>query len=601
MVWASFSLEMGRIVRMRRMTLVALFVLVATGFSQTNSGSSHQRTRDLRELVAKAYAQNEIDDQAMQGVLNQIAQLASGNNAGTRARQQQLEPLADCVVAIHFLQRQPLKRGVGMEFSRWLWCDSDRSQLFLEHFDSELDNLSEALGILEELYDHDPTNRNQLYPLMLALALVWDTPRPPLHGQCGPNVGPVPRDMKRRYDHFASMFLTKKPPVPFNRLSVSALGFVVDTPVPVSELSWAVENIKGSNFKRIFESIKYDNRRVEDGFFSWPHGRYSLESIKRHGGICVDQASYALLAARARGIPAILFTGLGKRGGHAWLAVMKQNGDWDKDIGRYERDDYVTGHALNPLNGTMINDHLLPLVCERTMRNSNASQSDALARIAIVLAGLQLPKQANIYADKALEITRTHPQAWNVKMLTSNGDPKSLSKLFDEQAIAYAKYPDYVVSIRQKQAEVLRQGGHDQLAERALAQTKAQTRNRGDLERTTALARVEDLARNGEPVQARNAFEKYLRDNRNEGFKILDDIELYLDFTKQTNQTEQAVKFIIPFIRTYEKKISKKMVKNDARFIDWDKKLMLRAYQNAGDEKSAKRIQRRMKDGGDGD
>jgi hypothetical protein len=599
MVMASLPMEMGRIVRMRCVALVALFLLATTGFSQSKPGSSRQRTRDLRELVANAYAQNEIDDQAMQGVLSQIVQLASGDNVGTRTRQQQLEPLADCVVAIHFLQRQPLKRGVGLDFSRWLWCDPDRSQLFLEYFDSEYDNLGEAMGILEELYAHDPANRNQLYPLMLALALVWDTPRPPLHGQCGPNVGPVPRDMKRRYDHFASMFLTKKPPVPFSRLSVSALGFVVDTPVPVSELSWAIENIRGTNFKRIFESVKYDDRRVEAGVFSWPHGRYSLDLIKRHGGICVDQAFFSLLAARARGIPAILFTGVGKRGGHAWLAVMKQNGDWDKDIGRYARDDYVTGHALNPLNGTMINDHLLPLVCERTMRNSNASQSDALARIAIVLAGLKLTRQANIYADKALEITRTHPQAWNVKMLTSNGDPKSLSKLFDEQADAYAKYPDHVVSIRQKQAEVLRQGGHDQLAERALAQTKAQTRNRDDLERATALARVEDLAQKGEPAQARIAFEKYLRDNRKGGFKILDDIELYLEFTKQSNQAEQAVKFIIPFIRAYEKKI--KMVKNDARFIDWDKKLMLKAYQNAGDEKSAKRIQRRMKGGGDGD
>ena len=90
-----------------------------------------------------------------------------------------------------------------------------------------------------------------------------------------------------------------------SQLSVTELKFVIDHPLTTSELEWAreSESFRRSGFDKIFSSIQYDHPRLNASVFSWPHGKYSLESIRAKGGICVDQAYLVPWLARLRESP----------------------------------------------------------------------------------------------------------------------------------------------------------------------------------------------------------------------------------------------------------------------------------------------------------
>ncbi|MBQ9446048.1 MAG: hypothetical protein IJU61_05605, partial [Victivallales bacterium] len=94
-------------------------------------------------------------------------------------------------------------------------------------------------------------------------------------------------------------------------------------------------------------------------------------------------------------------------------------------------------------------------------------------------------------------------------------------------------------------------------------------------------------------VAARIKYESVLKSKRKDGVKILTELNAYLDFTKKTGQTQEAVKFLTTFVRSLDRG-SGKQIDADPQFADWDKKIMIQAYLNNNDEKSAEKIRRKM-------
>ena len=91
-----------------------------------------------------------------------------------------------------------------------------------------------------------------------------------------------------------------------SQLSVTELKFVIDHPLTTSELEWAreSESFRRSGFDKIFSSIQYDHPRLNASVFSWPHGKYSLESIRSKGAFAsIKPTSVPWLARQRESLP----------------------------------------------------------------------------------------------------------------------------------------------------------------------------------------------------------------------------------------------------------------------------------------------------------
>ncbi len=135
------------------------------------------------------------------------------------------------------------------------------------------------------------------------------------------------------------------------QLSFENLKYLVDSEVKLSELAYAQQNrISYSQFADAFFSIQYDTARIGNTHtvYNWPYTSYTLSDILEKGGICIDQAYYAEILGKGRGIPTIRFTGYGMDGAHAWFGYLSNSGKWELDCGRYEEQDFPKGFAVDP-------------------------------------------------------------------------------------------------------------------------------------------------------------------------------------------------------------------------------------------------------------
>ena len=445
------------------------------------------------------------------------------------------------------------------------------------------------MEILRTLYQHDPESREKTWPLMLALALVWDKSLAPLHNQIGENAIEFSPDIARRFDFFKSTLCGPHAVFSMETLSIPSLCLIVDTPVPVSELLWAQRNVKERSPEKIYKSIKYDSMRVNSLAFSWPYGRYSLEAIQNKGGICVDQAYYTVIVLRSRGIPALLFSGKGLRGRHAWVAYLKNKQTWETGVGRYNDQKFTTGEARNPQTGETFIDHLLPIVSENFIRkNSISRDSDSLARLAFALLFIKRPKLAEDAAYRAVSVNKYEMSAWQI-LEHAQENPDGLIRVLDEQAKAFAKYSDVVTKIRLRQVALLRQNGRDAESEALLKKLMNNNRKREDLSREIAFQQIEMALAEKNPEKARLLFEKHLRSQKKEGAKVLEDLYIYLDFTKEINQTAPAEEFTEYFVKTFKRSFNKISRENPV-FQNWDREVLSIAYENNHNYKKLKKL-----------
>jgi len=484
------------------------------------------------------------------------------------------------------------------DFLKWLTSDDERLAGFLDLLAPQ-DNVSEILRILKKIFAAAPQSRDAFFRLALATAVVWDSPPGPPHGQTGGKLpGPRPGALDV-FRWFSRLYGKGWAALDYRRLPTDALVFVVAVPVALSELDWALENVRGSasGWSRKFSDIRYDRARLARRRFVWPHGVYSLEAIRRYGGICVDQAWYAVLTARAHGIPAIMFSGQGRRGPHAWFAYMKNEKKWETDVGRYVYDRYATGHAVNPQTKEVLTDHDLDLLFDRSLYTSRYRRSARFRRLAAVCLGLKRQDLARAYAREAVDASPLSVPAWRTleAALTAGRDTAAddILALLDEEARRFRKYPDVVAEVRARQAAILQKLGRKDQADSLLRRTSREVdRERDDLRRFIGLQQVEAALRNNDPVGARRKLEDLLRKYRNEGSKILPLVKYYVEMTAKTNQAEDALRFLKRYLPPLQRRADREMWwAGEKPFLE----LLIQACENAGDQRSAERYRRRLR------
>lgn len=522
-----------------------------------------------------------------------IAVLTSGlsaeiDSAGVMpSNLKRLSLIADCIRLMSLTQRNP----VGRQTLDWVMSSEQRIRLLVRTL-STYDDVPKVFQNIEILVN-DKEDRDEYEELILALSVVWDRPqRPPMHNQMGSEILPYNADIGNLYKYFKQLYASGDSKIAYNQLSVRDLVFVVETPVPLSELQWAREHVKGvlKDWGEKFYSIEYDYGRIQDQKFKWPNGPYTLERVQKLGGICVDQAYYAVITARAFGIPAIYFHALGASGGHAWFSFMKAPGEWELDVGRYSVQGYTTGFAVDPQTNRRMTDHDVVYACERAGKTEDCEKADEYISIAYVLRGEK--EHARSCTESARELVENYLPAWNLEMdiLLSSGKLQEAFWLFEEQRKVFKDYPDIVVASAARIEAAMRAAGQDdQIEELKRLLNRSIDGERDDLERSLGLDKVMEIASSGDIKRARRKLEDLMENHVKDGSKAFVLIRRYLSLTKDTGQTKEAVGFLKEYIAQIQQYtyLSPGYEEELLRYL-------ARAYENNGDQKGRAAVELRI-------
>jgi hypothetical protein len=368
----------------------------------------------------------------------------------------------------------------------WLLMDASLTQDFFENF-SPHDDLQEAFSILEEFHTKDVSRFPKYNRLALAMSFVWDQPSDePPHHQVDSDLIPSDASTNRdRFNFWIESNEKKLTDYDLSKLEVEQLKFIIDTPVALDELRWAQRAVRYSrgNFENAYSAIRYDQRRLDQGVFSWPHKDYTLAEIRKRGGICVDQAYFASLAGKASGIPTLFFVGSGRDGGHAWFGFMKNFDRWNMDCGRYQNDRYATGTTTDPQTRETVNDHELAFLAEASRNALEFRKSTTHLRSAKVFRRIGLLPKSLEAVENAIKSSRHNLAAWELKTSilekqskTSN-DPQLKSHL-NAMMQEFMRYPDIKTACQNKMASKAREQGDDKTAAKIEDQVVRENRNK---------------------------------------------------------------------------------------------------------------------------
>lgn len=388
---------------------------------------------------------------------------------------------------------------VGPDFLRTVLADASFSEEFFATL-TPVDNPLEVLRILQRLHAAGPALFADYERLALAIAVVYDVPPPPTwpHGQV--SAARLPRrlpDALEAFQHWTRLDRANVSAQRLRRLPSAELKFVVDAAAPLAELTWAQRNVTPplSELAQAYTMVKYREDRLRDGRYVWPGPDYRLESILRDGGICVDQAYFAVHAGKARGVPTLFFLGAGLDGRHAWFGFLDANQKWHLDAGRYAEQQFVTGRVFDPQTWRDLTDHELVFLSDRFRQLPLYNLSAVHAAFAAEYLRRDQPGPALRAAREAVNRERRNLEAWRVLLdaqRAAGESARGVEGTLREAALAFQKQPDLEIEFSRQLVASLRQRGETSVAaaeEQRLMKKYAATRS--DLSLVTAAAMLE--------------------------------------------------------------------------------------------------------------
>lgn len=369
---------------------------------------------------------------------------------------------------------------------------------------------------LRRLHSHNAENFRNYPSLAFALAVVFDQLPPPNWPHHQVSRASLPEDkqtIEERFDFWVASHTGKKLAADPQRLGADQLKFVVDALVPAGELQYAQDRLRfaRTGFEKAYSSIRYTQDRIKQQQYSWPEDLpYTLAQIQKTGGICVDQAYFAMIAGKAKGIPTLYFTGQGADGGHAWFGFLRNDTQWNMDAGRYENQNYAVGAALDPQTWERITDHELKFLGGRMWRTPEflAGKADLAMAHRFLESGNK--SSALDAATSAIQASPKNPAAWDLKydLLVAGAEPFAKVRPFLEEAAKnFSNEPDLRTHYSKLLVGAARAAGDEKLAadvERRLISQNAGRRS--DLSVDTASDRITTLLAEGKTDEALRDF-----------------------------------------------------------------------------------------------
>ena len=414
-----------------------------------------------------------------------------------------------------WLGEWPEARGVDPKTFADLGKNQELVRVYLENIQKE-DRRGQVLEILSKMQTQAPQETENLPTLAVAIALVFDQPFPNPWPHHQVPASAVPReavDPVQRLKEMAQLQVKRRYALNLPDLSVNELKFLVDHPLPESEMEWARKNVttSRSSFDKVFSSIRYDFARLQAGVMTWPYPNYRLADIKDKGGICVDQGYFAAMAGKAKGLPTLFFTGQGDSGGHAWFGYLDAPGRWVTDCGKYAEENYPVGQAMDPQTWKPITDTELTFLAKGRERSEGYRQAKLWTDYATAMG----PQQGSLFIDAALALQPEFLSAWSVRgtWLDQTGTPQAREEFWQDFVKRFARYPDLKVSGQEKLLELAKMRGDETTAKNLERQILVQNRTkRFDLSIGATAAKVGEKIEAGDWVGAESAYRQALRE-----------------------------------------------------------------------------------------
>lgn len=413
-----------------------------------------------------------------------------------------------------------------------------------------------ALVILDRIYRADPVEFAQYDQLALAIALVYDVPPPPHwpHGQVSSDlVSRQLRDPLEVFRFWVRAEKSRKLLHPLSRLQATELKFVVDAAASFEELEWVRAHYQFGldTLPRAYDAISYRTDRLEQKQHHWPGPSYALPVILEEGGICIDQGYFASQVGKARGVPTLLFRGVGLDGRHAWFGYLDAQKNWRMDIGRYEEQKYVAGVAFDPQTWGDVNDHELAFLAERFHRHPRYRQSQAWLQMARTYLRLGELGPALAAARKATGLEPRNVAAWEVRVLIERAADLAAAgreNTLRQAARSLQRYPDLYVRFMREAMLVLRERGQVSRADHeARMLARKFTQGRPDLAIGQAAEMLNRTMADDEPATRLRVFEAALRQfGVGAGMDAFDRlVQPFFEYTTQQGRPGDAAKVLV--------------------------------------------------------
>lgn len=212
------------------------------------------------------------------------------------------------------------------------------------------DQLGDAMLVLDSLRRQFGAERLAAYAnLTAAICAVHDQPRS-APGR-NPTASASPNEIWAYYVRYEDRMALGVKSMP-----ADLLAHVVDTTASVAEMQWAMERYgRDPQVGNRYAEISYDDNALNEGQSKRIDSeQYTLQNIRRVGGVCSEQAYFAAHVGKAMGVPTVEVSSIGSTMAHAWLGFLRVRGRqavWDFESGRYDEYKKYVGSYRDPLAG----------------------------------------------------------------------------------------------------------------------------------------------------------------------------------------------------------------------------------------------------------
>ncbi|MFG0293972.1 MAG: hypothetical protein ACF8MJ_12575 [Phycisphaerales bacterium JB050] len=286
------------------------------------------------------------------------------------------------------------------------------------------DEFPEAMQVLEGLRQQFGADKLAQYPdLTAAICAVHDSPRYP-PGR-NPTKAATPNELWAyfvRYEDRMAMGIRGMP--------IDLLAHLVDSTASIGEMQWALDRYgKDPQVGNRYSEISYDDNALNQGQKKRIDSeQYTLQNIRRVGGVCAEQAYFAAHVGKAMGVPSVEVSSIGQSMSHAWLGFLRVRGRqaaWDFDSGRYDEYKKYVGDFRDPLSGRKYSEGHVAFLSQMVgvkpdELHTAVAMHDAAALLATSREGSDAPPlSVRIEADASFGPVRTSDDAGISELLTA--------------------------------------------------------------------------------------------------------------------------------------------------------------------------------------
>jgi hypothetical protein len=431
-------------------------------------------------------------------------------------------------------------------FLAWLFGHRPALEDFLLSIAPSTDAAA-TLRLWSELWTEKPASREKYHRIALACALVFDQPVRMIDEDA---YGSGDVDMKARFQYYVDADAKKGLKTDIVQMPAWELVWVVDAPVPNSELEWARTKVSYAqrDWGKAYGSIRYRMDKISKGKSIYE--KYTLDEIKCEGGTCGDQAHYAATTAKANGIPAMVISGDGDLGGHAWMGYKASSKEWNLGAGRLGAS-YANGGTTDPQTRQGIGEKSILLLADPQRRADGWLASHQMTWLSFVFRDRGETDKALLAIKTALAVSPRDTDAFDalVALLeSSTAKPEQWSDALKAAKLAFREFPDQIKKINELELQlaVANEGaaGAAELARRQRKRMDYRYEDRRDLLLQNIDREAGLLTEAGDLKGVESLYRKALFDYGDHAVMFRSLLDRYIDFARQQDDLRDALWFV---------------------------------------------------------